>query len=86
MIPRKPKKFLHEEVYNCQVKCKGDPYCGQFFGVDVADLDEIKEIECECGSGVELLGHGKVTRLIENPDYAVWKMWRDAFDRTKYKQ
>lgn len=86
MIPRKPKKFLHEEVYNCQVKCKGDPYCGQVFGVDVADLDEIKEIECECGSSVEIVSYGKVIRTYPNPDYAVWETWQAVLDPSRYKQ
>lgn len=85
MIPRKPKRWLSEEVINAQVRCRG---CKKVFSVDLASLDQLEEVFCdEClADGVELLGHGKVTRLIENPDYAVWKMWRDAFDRTKYKQ
>jgi len=85
MIPRKPKRFLHAKAYNAQVRC---PMCSHTFSVDLVTLDQLEDVFCEecLSDGMELISYGKVTRLIENPDFAIWKMWRDAFDRTKYKQ
>jgi len=68
-----PKKFFHEEVWAVQVRCKGRDYCGQEFGVDLADMSQIDEVECfECGASVEVLSSTKVVRLHENPEYTIW--------------
>ena len=82
---KKPKRWLSEEVINAQVRCRG---CSHIFSVDLASLDQLNEVFCdEClADPVELLSYGRVTRLIENPDYAIWKLWRDVYDESKYKQ